>query len=87
MHINNIVIDPSLWRGAKQRAYKEQIETYTEDIQSVIDHTQDIQHTITTELQKQKDQLLTAQNNLISLETSLTTVNTEIQQQRSANNG
>ncbi len=86
VQLNNIVIDSSLWRGSQQRTYKEHIEMYVEDTQTVIGHIQDIQDTINAELQKRRDQLLTAQNNLTSLETSLESLNTEIQQQRSADN-
>lgn len=63
------------------------MEAYTEDIQSVSQYTEDIRDTIEAELQRRRDQLLTAQNTLISLETSLTSVNSEIQQQRRSNNG
>jgi len=87
VEISDIVIDPSVWRGSKQRTYKEEMETYTEDIQSVSQYTEYIRGTIKAELQRRRDQLLTAQNTLISLETSLTSVNSEIQQQRRSNNG
>lgn len=63
------------------------MEAYTEDIQSVSQYTEDIRDAIEAELQRRRDQLLTAQNTLISLETSLTSVNSEIQQQRRSNNG
>src|SRR5699024_4473571 len=68
VEISDIVIDPSVWRGSKQRTYKEEMETYTEDIQSVSQYTEYIRGTIKAELQRRRDQLLTAQNTLIRSE-------------------
>lgn len=87
VQISNLVIDPSLWRGSEQKTYKERASTYEEDVKKLLTRIEDIHTEIETELQKQKEYLQSTQNRILDLETSLSLINKEIEQQSSLNNG
>lgn len=84
--MNNMMIDPSTWRGSKQRRHDEYNDAYKEKIVNLQTGIETIESDIEQTLQTYKDNLVNSQSRIIQFDIDLASIQTQIEEQRRASN-